>query len=116
MDEDGCAILTFFKNVREWENTILVVKDEHGWVFGCVCTDYWRPVYSFFGNSDNMLFTFRDTDEPTTYYWTGAGSHHMYTNADSIGIGGSLQKGRFALYLHHDFSKGSSVSTEMFDN
>jgi len=38
----------------------------------------------------------------------------MYANDNSIGVGGSYIKGRFALYLSKDFNRGSSVQTEMF--
>jgi hypothetical protein len=78
MDEDGCSLITFFKNVKDYDNTILVIKDEMGWVFGAYCTDSWKQTYSFYGEGDNMLFSFEDTDEPTVYYWTGAGDQHMY--------------------------------------
>jgi hypothetical protein len=40
----------------------------------------------------------------------------MYANNNSIGLGGSKQKGRFALYLADDLYRGSSVKTESYDN
>lgn len=40
----------------------------------------------------------------------------MYSNENAIGVGGSVTKGRFALFLHSDFRRGSSVKTEMFEN
>ena len=40
----------------------------------------------------------------------------MYSDENSVGVGGSVEKGRFALYLHSDLRRGSSVTTEMFEN
>lgn len=40
----------------------------------------------------------------------------MYANDKSIGLGGSVQKGRFALYLTGDLYKGSSATTETYEN
>jgi len=40
----------------------------------------------------------------------------MYSNVNSIGLGGSFVKGRFALYLAGDLYKGSSTQTDVYDN
>ena len=42
----------------------------------------------------------------------------MYQFCDStgIGLGGSIQSGRFSLYLGNDFLRGSTIKTECFDN
>ena len=41
-NEDGCSLITFFKNVKEYETTIIVIKDTKGWVFGGFCTEPWK--------------------------------------------------------------------------
>lgn len=41
-NEDGCSLITFYNRVREYEITILVVKDTNGWVFGGFCTEPWK--------------------------------------------------------------------------
>ena len=40
----------------------------------------------------------------------------MYSDDKSIGMGGSKAKGRFGLFLHSDFKKGSSCPVEIFNN
>ena len=81
------------------ENTILVVKDESGWVFGGYCTEYWHEAHRFFGNGDNFLFSFGKEQEPKIFRWQGDSEQHMYADARSIGLGGSRNKGRFALSI-----------------
>lgn len=40
----------------------------------------------------------------------------MYADDKSIGLGGSTVKGRFAFFLSSDLYRGSSSSTETYDN
>ena len=116
IDIDGCSLITFFQRCKEHENTILVIQDQNGYKFGGFCLDTWRPAYQFFGNGENLLFTFQDKDEPEIYGWTGEGEYHMYANQNSIALGGSITKGMFALFLSNDLYNGSSVKTECYSN
>lgn len=116
MATDGCSFITFFSKLEEIENTVLVLKDHKGYVFGSFCAQPWRVSYTFFGDSDNTIFSYGTGEVPEFYYWTGQGEHFMFSNQESIGVGGSRRKGVFALYLHSDFRRGSSVTTEMFEN
>lgn len=50
LDEDGCSLITFFQNCREYETTVMVIQDQNGWIFGGFCTEAWRCSYTFFGN------------------------------------------------------------------
>lgn len=61
MDKDGCSLLTFYQRCREFENTIIVCEDEHGYKFGGMCCEPWRAAHTFFGACQNFLFTFKDT-------------------------------------------------------
>jgi hypothetical protein len=80
MSHDGCSTITFFDRIKEYEQTILVIKDSKGWVFGCFCQEPWRVAFQFFGDGDNTLFSYADTEEPTLYYWTGCGDQFMYSD------------------------------------
>lgn len=116
IDVDGCSLITFFQRVKDYDTTIIIIEDTDGWKFGAFCLEEWKPTYSFYGNGENLLFTFKDGNEPHVYGWTGEGEHHQYANNKSIGLGGSIEKGRFALYMADDFYRGSSVKTESYDN
>ena len=39
---DGYSHLTFFEKLEEYEETILVIKDTRGYVFGAFLTEEWR--------------------------------------------------------------------------
>ena len=116
MDEDGCSLLTFFNQCKETETSVLVVRDEDGHIFGGFCTEPWTQKFIFFGQASSFLFTFQDGDELEVFKYTGDGDQFMYSDDKSIGIGGSKNKGRFGLYMHNDFKKGSSCPTEIFNN
>jgi hypothetical protein len=60
MDEDGCSMITFFKNTRDYDTTVLIVKDHDGWVFGGIIYEAWKMSYGFYGNASNVLFSFED--------------------------------------------------------
>lgn len=76
IDVDGCSLITFFQRVKDYDATIMIIEDTNGWKFGGFCLEEWRPTYTFFGNGENLLFTFRDGNEPQVYGWTGEGEHH----------------------------------------
>jgi len=59
-DIDGRSLYTFYSKAEEYKSTFLVVKDEHGYVFGGYCNEPWECKYRFFGTEDTFLFTFRD--------------------------------------------------------
>jgi hypothetical protein len=63
-----------------------------------------------------MLFSFQDSNDPWVFKFTGDGDQHQYSDEKSIGLGGSLERGRFGLYLTSDFKKGSSLKSELYNN
>ena len=63
-----------------------------------------------------MLYSFQDSDDPWVFKFTGDGDQHQYSDEKSIGLGGSLEKGRFGLFLSNDFTKGSSLKSEIYNN
>lgn len=64
---DGCSTITFFQKCREYDTTILIIEDQFGYKFGGFCLEPWKCNFGFFGNGENLLFTFKDQDEPTVY-------------------------------------------------
>ena len=88
-----------------------------GWKFGGFCHEAWRSAYRFFGTGEQLLFTFEgDEDDPLIYRWQGGAEQHQYADAKSIGLGGSKEKGRFALYISEDLYRGSSNKVETYEN
>jgi len=67
LEIDGCSLHTFFLKCKDYDTTVILVKDEHGYKFGGFCREEWRCVHRFFGNGENLLFTFRDGDDPEVF-------------------------------------------------
>ena len=64
-------MLTFYRKAQEYSNTVMLIKDEHGYVFGAFCTAQWEQSYRFFGTGDNLLFSFQGENDPCVYRWSG---------------------------------------------
>jgi hypothetical protein len=62
LERDGTSMITFFSAVKDNQNTILVIRDECGYIFGAFCTEMWSNKYGFFGNGENFLYTFKDEE------------------------------------------------------
>ena len=81
--------MTFFSKAQDFDTTILVVRDEYNYVFGAFCVEPWEYKCRFFGTGENFLFSFKDGEELSVYYWTGDGDRHQYSDRDAIGLAGS---------------------------
>jgi len=53
---------TFLKNLDGHADTIIILEDEAGYKFGGFCNEEWKPSKEFFGNGENFVFTFKDSD------------------------------------------------------
>jgi hypothetical protein len=49
---------TFFHNVRQADNTVLVVHAKNDWKFGAFCADKWKMKEYFYGSGETFLFSF----------------------------------------------------------
>lgn len=71
MEIDGKSYIKFYELTRGVSPTIIVIKDEFGYVFGAFVQESWKLSYMFYGNGGETLFTFRDTTVPDVYNWSG---------------------------------------------
>ena len=55
---DGSALKSFYKKCEGIKNSILVIKDDEGNVFGAYASDVFYPSSTFCGSADSFLFTF----------------------------------------------------------
>lgn len=107
VDSDGISFQTFYKNARDYSNTLLFIEDTNGYKFGAYCTEPWNVHKYFYGTGESFLFTFKDTEEDIEFYkWTGYNDHIQFSDLYSIAVGGA--DGVFALYLRNNFYNGVS--------
>lgn len=71
INRDGDSVGTFFEKCKYWRYTLLVIKDTNGYIFGGFCSEPWKSSTKFYGTGENFLYTFKNGDTPTAYYWSG---------------------------------------------
>jgi TLD len=56
--KDGVSYTTFYENLKDRDNTVILIKDNKGKIFGAYCSEYWRKAMHFYGLGDSFVFTF----------------------------------------------------------
>ncbi|CDW72815.1 UNKNOWN [Stylonychia lemnae] len=115
LNRDGVSQKTFLEKSKKWKHTILVIQDTNDWAFGAYCTENWHEATKFYGTGENFLFTFKKSNKPIVYRWSGQDDQLQWASDDVIGIGGGVH-GRFGIFLQDNFLKGSSQVTTTFEN
>lgn len=114
----GSSLDTLLLLAKNQSPTLLVVKDDHGNVFGGLATDEWHRATQYFGNGESFLYSFANAKTPSTggpsssvvtsdaggtsvnvftkYPWSRKNSYFMLCSEESLVMGGG---GSFGLYL-----------------
>ena len=111
---DGCALRSFYNKCENVNNSIIVVKDDEGNVFGAYASEAFKPQFTFYGTGECFLFTFYKDNRIQIYNSTGQNDHYMYGDNDQICFGCSDDY--FSLALTNDFLSGYSKNTKTYDN
>lgn len=119
---DGASLDTLIKSASKFDNTLLVIKDAGGAVFGALVQDKWKfGGEKYYGTGTICVFTFHDSQNQQhlrehyfkMYNTTLKNSYYMLTSTDSIAVGGG--KG-FAIFLDGDLNLGCSGDCDTFDS
>ena len=114
---DGYSHLTFFRKLEEHEQTILIIKDSRGYIFGAFLTEEWHNTANFYGDGFSFVFTFRDGDDLELYPATGETDNYIQSDEDGIIIGGGDDPGqRASLMISDAFARGHSGISSCYDN
>lgn len=111
---DGSALKSLYKKCEGIKNTILVIKDKEGNIFGAYASDVFYPSSTFVGSPDCFLFTFYKEDKIHVYKATEINDQYMYCDYEQIGFGNSDNK--FSLCLKNDLLDGYSKTTTTYQN
>ena len=114
ISKDGCALKTFYYKCEGVTNSLLVIKDDEGNVFGAFVTEQFKMGKSFYGTGETFLFTFYNGNKAHVYYSTQENEHYMYSDEQQICFGCSDDY--FSLALENDFYSGYSKKTSTFNN
>jgi len=63
INRDGHSPITFYKMLKDRDNTLLIIKDQNGEIFGAYCTVHWHWSRRFYGTGESFVFTFHDDDD-----------------------------------------------------
>ncbi|AFZ79545.1 hypothetical protein BEWA_023940 [Theileria equi strain WA] len=110
-DHDGISFNTFYKNLEDKENCLLLIQDTGGAVFGA----FTGPIHynvRFYGSGETFVFKFLQ-NELKVYTSQGNNRCFVFTNDDSIIIGGGRNP---AISVGKDFLFGTSAASETFNN
>lgn len=80
MSKHGCSLITFYQKCREYDTTVMLIEASDGYKFGAFCLESWSSRSCFFGNGEQIIFTFKDTNDCISYSWQGTGDQHMWAD------------------------------------
>ncbi|KAF9149159.1 hypothetical protein BG015_009061 [Linnemannia schmuckeri] len=109
----GASFSTLLQKITYQGPTLVVMKDEDGYIFGAYADQDWEQGPKFYGTDRSFLFTIRPTFR---IYRPSQGINSNFQYLDSgtktlpngIGFGGQLRY--FGLWLASDFQTGQSAA------
>jgi hypothetical protein len=115
-DLDGCSLLTFFCRLDGHPQSVLLVRDSAGALFGAYLSEAWRSGPRYFGTGESFLFSARRPAELESrlvpFRWTRANAHFAHADAHGITFGSS----DCGLALDASLEAGSSRVSRTYGN
>ena len=111
---DGSALKTLYNKCEGINNSILIIRDEEGNVFGAYASEEYTPTSKFSGTGECFLFTFFKENKIHIYCSTGINDHYMYCDNEQICFGCSDDY--FSLALRNNLLDGYSKCTQTYKN
>ena len=111
---DGSALKSFYNKCEGINNSVLVIKDDEGNVFGAYASEVYTPNSTFSGTGECFLFTFYKDNKIHIYNSTGINDHYMYCDDEQICFGCSDDY--FSLSLRNNLLDGYSKYTQTYKN
>ena len=56
--------------MKQRDNTILIIQDQHDHIFGAYCCEYWHINKDYYGRGESFVFTFENDEDIKTFFWT----------------------------------------------
>ena len=111
---DGSDLKSFYYKCEGINNSILIIKDDEGNVFGAYASEVYAPTSNFSGTGECFLFTFFKENKIHIYNSTGINDHYMYCDNEQVCFGCSDDY--FSLALRNNFLDGYSKYTQTYKN
>lgn len=114
LSKDGCALKTFYLKANGISNSILVVRDDSGNIFGAYASEQYESQSKFYGTGECFLFTFYSSNRIHCFHTTALNDHYIYSDDSQVAFGCSDDY--FSLVLENDFYSGYSKTTQTYKN
>ena len=116
IDRDGTSFQTFYQEVEDRDNTVMIIEDEDQCKFGCYMSEYWyNSKENFYGSGDG-IFLFKICDQDVEIYEaTFVNDRYQHSDNQSITVGSGLD-GKSSIYITKNFLSGYSGPSETFTN
>jgi len=105
---------TFYSKTQEINPSLIIVEDTMGEVFGAYVSEAWSKQKGFYGTGETFLFKLRPAEKRGFWNWTEKNTFFMYSNDDSVGVGGG--SGVYGLWLGRQWTQGTSERCDTFHN
>ena len=112
LQQHGASLGTMYRNVYKKSPTIIIIETTKGDVFGGFASKPWTASTAYYGSGECFLFS-TASGKFIDYQWSMANSMFMFSNEESLAMGGG---GGFGLYVNSDMSTGCSKSCSTFNN
>ena len=111
---DGSSLRTFYEKCQDINNSILVLKDDEGNIFGGYASEKFEPIHNFMGTGECFLFSFYKGNKINVFNSTGINRFYMYCDDEQVCFGCSDDY--FSLALTKDFLEGYTHTTQTYQN
>lgn len=117
--KDGDSFPAFLHHVRGHTCTLLVIETSKGNVLGGFADSPWEQGTltmdgCFFGTGQSFLYSVKEDESVQSHHWTALNEYSQFCRTGCVGMGGGGKNGTFGLYLHDQFTRGSSGPCETF--
>jgi hypothetical protein len=65
---DGVSMQTFYNNLKQRDNTLMLIRDECDRIFGAFCCEAWKISNKFYGTGESFVFSFEEDDINVNYF------------------------------------------------
>lgn len=113
MVQHGASLSTLYRKTIQHSPTLILVETDGGEILGGFASQPWKcNQNTYYGNGESFIFHMLNGNF-TAYHWTRKNSMFMFSNQESLAMGGG---GGFGFFLDADMSKGTSSSCDTFGN
>jgi len=88
ISHDGVSYQTFYNNLKNRDNTVLLIKDLEGGIFGAYCTEEWKIRRHFYGTGESFVFKFDEEEDIRVFGYTGLNQKIQFSDENCLMIGG----------------------------